>query len=79
MDLKIFISIRKFFLKLVMPVIGKRNVRGATNTSSSFDSKLSKAEILFIVTKLQDATFKGRELESYQQVLIKLKSMIDQS
>jgi len=31
------------------------------------------------VTKLQDATFKGRELESYQQILIKLKAMIDES
>ena len=62
-----------------MPVIGKRNIGGATDTSSSFYSKLSKAEIIFIVTKLQDATFKGRELESYQQVLIKLKAMIDES
>jgi hypothetical protein len=62
-----------------MPVIGKRNVGGATNTSSSLVSKLSGAEIMFIVTKLQDATFKGRELESYQQILIKLKSMIDES
>jgi hypothetical protein len=62
-----------------MPVIGKRNVGGATNTSSSLVSKLSGAEIMFIVTKLQDATFKGRELESYQQILIKLKAMIDES
>lgn len=76
---KIFIFIRKLFLKLVMPVIGKRNIGGANNTSSSFDFKLSKAEIIFIVTKLQDSTFKGRELESYQQVLIKLKAMIDES
>jgi hypothetical protein len=62
-----------------MPIIGKRNVGGATNTSSSLVSKLSGAEIMFIVTKLQDATFKGRELESYQQILIKLKAMIDES
>ena len=59
-----------------MAIKGKRNIgRGANKTVSS--SIFLKTEALFIGQKLQQATFKGEEFETYQQIMLKLKSIVD--
>jgi len=56
-----------------MPIQGKRNIGGATRPSAG----LSKEESLFIASKLQQASYKGVEFETYQKIMIKLKTIID--
>ena len=66
-----------------MAIKGKRNIKGGIKTSSSTVSKnkvmnqLSKEEAIFIASKIQQANFKGVEFETYQQIMLKLKSIID--
>ena len=59
-----------------MAIKGKRNIGGRANSSSSSDLFL-KSEALFIGQKLQQATYKGEEFETYQKIMLKLKSVID--
>ena len=47
---------------------------GAVKSSSPI---ISKEEALFIASKLQQANYKGIEFETYNQVLIKLRQIID--
>ena len=64
------------FKRLLMAIKGKRNIgRGATKSNSS--SMFLKSEALFIGQKLQQANYKGEEFETYQQIMLKLKSIVD--
>jgi len=64
------------FKRLLMAIKGKRNIgRGATKSVSS--SIFLKNEALFIANKLQQANYKGDEFETYQKIMLKLKSVID--
>tara|TARA_R100000027_G_scaffold56557_1_gene45862 strand:+ start:198 stop:401 length:204 start_codon:yes stop_codon:yes gene_type:complete len=64
------------FKRLLMAIKGKRNIGGRANTNSSSDLFL-KNEALFVATKLQQATYKGEEFETYQKIMLKLKGVID--
>ena len=66
-----------------MAIKGNRNIKGGANSSSSTVPKekvmkqLSKEEAIFIASKIQQANFKGVEFETYQQIMLKLKSIVD--
>ena len=56
-----------------MAIKGKRNIGGRAQSNSSS----LKNEALFVATKLQQATYKGEEFETYQKIMLKLKGVID--
>jgi len=60
-----------------MAIRGKRQIKGGGAVTGSV-SILSKEEAMFIASKIQQANFKGIEFETYQQVMVKLKKIIDQ-
>jgi hypothetical protein len=64
------------FKRLLMAIKGKRNIGGRAKLNSSSDVFL-KSEALFVGQKLQQATYKGEEFETYQKIMLKLKSIID--
>lgn len=61
-----------------MAIKGKRNINGGVKVSNSSSDSFLKNEALFIAQKLQQANYKGEEFETYQQVMIKLKKIVDQ-
>jgi len=60
-----------------MAIKGKRNIGRGETTKSTSSSIFLKSEALFIGQKLQQANFKGEEFETYQQIMFKLKSIVD--
>jgi len=60
-----------------MAIKGRRQIKGDGAKKGSV-SILSKEEAMFIASKIQQANFKGVEFETYQQVMVKLKKIIDQ-
>lgn len=58
-----------------MAIKGKRNVGGTQSQGPS--DLFTKPEAAFIASKLQQANYKGSEFDTYQQVMFKLKELLD--
>jgi len=63
--------------RLLMAIKGKRNINGGAKETKSSSDLFLKNEALFIAQKLQQATYKGEEFETYQKIMLKLKGVID--
>jgi len=59
-----------------MAIKGNRRIK-ETGAATGSVSLLSKEEALFIAAKLQQANYKGSEFDTYQQVMFKLKELLD--
>tara|TARA_R110002153_G_scaffold148672_1_gene300043 strand:- start:1764 stop:1970 length:207 start_codon:yes stop_codon:yes gene_type:complete len=65
------------FKRLFMPIKGNRNIKEDASNSTSTSFLFDKQQALFIAQKLQQANYKGEEFEVYQQIMLRLKSVID--
>ena len=65
------------FKKVLMAIKGNRNIKGDVGRDTDSPFLFDKQQALFIAQKLQQANYKGEEFEKYQQIMLKLKGIIE--
>ena len=60
-----------------MAIKGNRNIKGDVGRDTDSPFLFDKQQALFVAQKLQQANYKGEEFEKYQQIMLKLKGIIE--